>query len=156
VHSINASQELNPIETAQERLIAAGWAQERFIASLFSVLAILALLLSMMGLYSVITYTVSQRSKEFGLRIALGASRGRILQQVMLSSSFLIGIGLLVGIFSGLSLQHVVLRWTQADIASPLVLVPVAMILIAVGLLASLIPALRAASIDPMQALRTE
>jgi ABC-type antimicrobial peptide transport system permease subunit len=156
VHSINASQELNPIETAEERLIAAGWAQERFIATLFSLLAALALLLSVMGLYSVMSYTVSQSSKEFGLRIALGASRGRILKQIMLSSSCLVSVGMLVGIFFSLLFQHVVLRWTQANIGSPLVLVPVAIILIIVGSLASLIPALRAASIDPMQTLRSE
>jgi predicted permease len=156
LHSVNASQTLNPIETAEERLVSAGWAQERFIASLFSVLAALALLLSAIGLYSVISYTVSQSSKEFGIRMALGATRGHILRQVALSVGIPVGLGLLAGIVSSVLLNSVILRWTEASISNPLVLFCVAIILTVVSISAAFLPAVRAASIDPMGALRAE
>jgi predicted permease len=156
VKSINATQALNPIGTAEERLIAAGWAKERFVASLFSILAVLALVLSAIGLYSVISYTVSQSSKEFGIRIALGATRGHILHRVALSSGIPVAMGLFVGIMSSMLLNNVVLHWTEASLASPLVLSAVCAILAAVSVLAAVPPALRAASVDPMQTLKSE
>jgi predicted permease len=156
LRSVNGSQTLNPIETAEDRLISVGWAQERFIASLFSVLAALALLLSAIGLYSVISYTVSQSSKEFGIRMALGATRGHILRRVALSVGTPVGLGLIAGVALSIFLNSIILRWTEASISNPFVLVCVAMILTAVSILAALVPALRAASINPVQALRAE
>lgn len=156
LHAVNSSQALTPVETAGERLESEGWAQERFVASLFSVLASLALLLSGIGLYSVISYTVSQNSREFGIRMALGATRTHIVQRVALSVGIPVALGLLAGTLSSILLNRIILRWTQASISSPTVLVAVAVILVAVSISAALLPSLRAASIDPMQVLRAE
>jgi ABC-type antimicrobial peptide transport system permease subunit len=156
LRSVNPSQTLSPIGTAEDRLISAGWAQERFIAALFSVLAALALLLSAIGLYSVISYTVSQSSREFGIRMALGATREHILRQVAVSVGIPVGLGLLAGVASSLFLNSVILRWTEASISNPLVLICVSMVLTVVSISAASVPALRAASIDPVQALRAE
>jgi len=156
VQSINNEQALNPVGTAEDRLIAAGWAQERFIASLFSILSGLALLLSMIGLYSVVSYTVSQRSKEFGIRIALGAARGHILRNVILSSGIPVGAGLCIGGGACMALNRVVLHWTGANLTTPMILAATGLILGGVSLIATTPPAIRAATIDPMQALRTE
>ena len=156
VQSVNDAQALNPISTAEERLIAVGWAKERFIASLFLVLAILALVLSAIGLYSVVSYTVSQSSKEFGLRIALGATRGHILRRVALSSGIPVAMGLCVGVISSMLLDNVVMHWTEASLASPMVLSAVCAILGAVSVAAAVRPAFRAASVDPMQTIRSE
>jgi ABC-type antimicrobial peptide transport system permease subunit len=156
LHAVNASQALTPVETAEERLESEGWAQERFVASLFSVLASLALLLSGIGLYSVISYTVSQSRKEFWIRMAMGATRMHIAQRVALSVGIPVALGMLAGILSSLLLNAVILRWTQASISSPTVLITVALILVAVGILAALFPSLRAASLDPMKVLRAE
>jgi len=156
VQSINDAQALNPVGTAEDRLIAAGWAQERFIASLFSVLSGLALILSTIGLYSVVSYTVSQSSKEFGIRIALGATRGHVLRQVALSSGIPVAIGLCVGIVASVFLNRVVLQWTEASLANPMILSIVTVILGGISLVAAFPPAYRAARVDPMQALRSE
>lgn len=156
VQSVDHAQALNPVGTAEERLIAAGWAKERFIASLFSILAVLALVLSAIGMYSLISYTASQRSKEFGLRIALGASRGHIFARVAITAGIPVAIGLGVGITSSVLLNHLVRHWTGASLVGPLVLVAVCTILSAVTALAAVPPAFRAVSVDPMQALRSE
>jgi predicted permease len=156
VQSVDNAQALNPIGTGEERLIAAGWAKERFIASLFSTLAGLALVLSAIGMYSVISYTVSQCSKEFGLRIALGAPRGHILTRVAFSAGIPVAIGLGAGITSSLLVNHLVLHWAGASLVQPAVLLLVCSILGAVTAAAALPPAFRAVSVDPSQTLRSE
>ena len=156
VQSVDHAQALSPIGTAEERLIAAGWAKERFIASLFSSLAALALALSAIGMYSVISYTVSQCSKEFGLRIALGASRGHILARVTFSAGTPVVIGLGAGIISSVLVNRLVMHWAGASLVQPVVLLLVCTILGAVTIAAALPPAFRAASVDPMDALRSE
>jgi ABC-type antimicrobial peptide transport system permease subunit len=156
VQSINDAQALNPVGTAEDRLIAAGWAQERFIASLFSVLSGLALILSAIGLYSVVSYTVSQNSKEFGIRMALGATRGHVLRQVALSSGAPVAVGLCIGILASIVLNKVFVQWTEADLANPVVLCIVTVILGAISAAAAFPSAHRAAHVDPMQALRSE
>jgi predicted permease len=156
VQSLNDAQALNPIGTAEGRLIAAGWAKERFIASLFMILAVLALVLSAIGLYSVISYTVSQSSKAFGIRIALGATRGHILRRIAASTGIPVGMGLCLGIIASTLLNGVVSHWTEASLASPRVLSAVCAILGVVSAVAALPPAVRAASVDPMETLRFE
>ncbi|MGA7523104.1 MAG: ABC transporter permease [Acidobacteriaceae bacterium] len=156
VQSINDAQALNPTGTAEDHLIASGWGQVRFVASLFSILAVLALVLSSIGLYSVISYTVSQTTKELAIHLALGATRGRVLQRVVLSAGISIGMGLCLGSAACVALNRVVLHWTEANLATPTVLSASGVILGIVSLLAALPPALRAATIDPMQVLRGE
>ena len=156
VESVDDVQALNPTGTAEDHLIVAGWGQERFVASLFSILAALALVLSAIGLYSVVSYTVSQTAKELGIRMALGATSGHVLRRVVCSSGISVGLGLCIGGAACLLLNKVVLHWTKASLATPMILSVAAVILGAVSVIAALPPALRAATIDPMQALRNE
>ena len=74
------------------------WQQEHLVAWLFSAFAVLALSLSAVGLYSVVSYTVTQRTNEFGIRVALGAQRGHVLQIVFASTVVSVGSGVLVGV----------------------------------------------------------
>ncbi len=132
-------------------------AQPRFEAVLVSFFAAIALLLSALGLYAVLSYVVSQRVRELGLRIALGASRSDILQLVLrraLILAFLgVGVGLITSIFATRLITDVLFKVALLDRS---VFVAVALILMFVSLLAALAPALRAASVDPIRTLRDQ
>jgi predicted permease len=132
-----------------------GWATERFLASIFALFAILALLLAATGIYSVISYTVSQRTREFGVRMALGAQRASVVGLVLQASLVTVSIGGLVGIVFSLSLGKLIAT-PHSTIRDPLMLAGASAILLAVTAVACLYPAWRAASIDPMQSLRLE
>ena len=132
------------------------WAREHLIAMLFGAFAVLALSMAAVGLYSVVSYSVAQRTNEFGIRMALGAQRGDVLQMVLLSTTFSVGSGLLVGIVLSLALSRVMEHWAQGNsIHSPLLL-GVTALLVAVAAVACLLPAHRASTVDPMKALRYE
>jgi ABC-type antimicrobial peptide transport system permease subunit len=132
------------------------WGRESFIASLFGLFAALALALSAAGIYSVVSYTVSQRTKEFGVRMALGATRGGVLRLVLQSLLSTVALGAAAGLGLRVILAKVLATSTQATVRSPAILLPSAGVLLAVAALASLFPAWRAASIEPMKAIRTE
>jgi predicted permease len=133
-----------------------GWGQERFIATLFSLFAILALALAATGLYSVVSFVVTQRTQELGIRMALGAARPSIVRLVLGSTAATIGTGLAVGIGLSVALSQVVSSWTGGSSRDPLTLVTAGLVLVGVAGIACLQPAWRAASIDPMRALRIE
>ncbi len=129
----------------------------RFAAMMGMVLSLLALGLATMGIYSVMTYTVSQRTKEIGIRMALGGQVRDVLRLVMGQGLRLTMIGVLVGAlvsFAGTRLLNSLLFGISA--ADPLTFVATIVLLTAVALLATLIPARRAAKVDPMVALRYE
>jgi len=130
---------------------------QRVAAILLSATATLCLLLAALGLYSVMSYAISQRTQEFGVRIALGASRLKVLQLVTRESVMLTLPGLVVGI----AVAIVALRFFGSMLVgvSPtdlLTFVAAAVFLIAVSLLASYLPARRALRIDPIVALRED
>src|SRR5258707_15763648 len=85
-----------------------GWGQGRFIATLFSLFAILALALSSTGLYSVVSFSVTQRTQEVGIRMALGAPRANILRLVIASTAAMLAAGIIVGLGLSLILNQVV------------------------------------------------
>jgi ABC-type antimicrobial peptide transport system permease subunit len=132
------------------------WAQQHLVAMLFGAFAALALSLAAVGLYSVVSYTVAQRTNEFGIRMALGAQRGDVLSMVFRSTSVSVGGGILAGIVLSLAMKRVIMQWAQGSSINLAVLVGVTVLLAVVGALACLLPARRASSIDPMQALRYE
>jgi predicted permease len=133
-----------------------GWGRERFIATLFALFAALALALAGAGLYSVVSYAVTQRTQELGIRMALGAQRTGVVRLVLTSTAATLGVGLGVGLVLSLALSSIMASWAGGSSRDPLTLLAAALLLALVAALACLFPAWRAASIDPMRALRTE
>jgi putative ABC transport system permease protein len=133
-----------------------GWGKERFIATLFGLFAVLALVLAATGLYSVVSFAVTQRTQELGIRMALGARRGSVVQLVLGSTAAMLGVGVAVGLVLSVILNRVVASWAGGSSRDPLTLLAAASILILVAGIACVLPAWRAASIDPMRALRVE
>lgn len=129
---------------------------DRFTSILFSLFSVVALGLAAVGLFSVIAYTVEQRTREIGLRLALGAQRRNILSTLLASTVRTAAIGLLSGIALTLLLSNTVYRWTESSTREPVVLFAVAVTLMIASVVACWLPAHRAISIEPMQALRTE
>ena len=127
------------------------------ITGLFAVFAAVALGLATIGLYGLISYTVSQRRREIGVRTALGATRRDILRLVLVQGLRLVAFGLGAGLLLGLGLARAMagaLAGVSPTDALTFTLVP--LVLGAVALLATAIPALRAARFDPAQVLRAE
>jgi predicted permease len=140
-----------------------GWIQHepefqrgRLISMLFGAFAFLGLTLAAVGLYSVVSYTVLQRTSELGVRVALGARRRDVLSLVALSAGTSVGIGIAVGLALSLSLNRLIARWIESGTRDPLMILAASVVLISVAALACLIPARRATAIDPMAALRCE
>jgi putative ABC transport system permease protein len=128
-------------------------------------LATLALVLSAVGIYSVISYSVSQRTREIGIRMALGASDGCVASMVVRQGLLLALIGLGAGLLGALATGRIFsglppkVRWLllfDVHPTDPLILGVVSLVLTIVALLACLLPARRAARVDPMVALRYE
>jgi predicted permease len=144
------------IETLTQRvsILADG---PRFTASLLGFFAFTGLLLATIGLYGVTSFVVTQRTQEIGIRMALGAQRGRILRMVMQDAGRLIGLGLFLGLAVSLAgarmMQALLFKIAPRD---PVTLGAICGVMLLAGLFAAWWPARRAASIDPMQALRAE
>ncbi len=116
-----------------------------------------ALFLAMLGIYGVLAYLVAQRTREIGIRVALGSSRGSILKMVLREGLELVGIGLVLGIIAAVSMQKAVASEIYGVRAlDPLVLVSVMAVLAIVALAACAVPARRAMRVDPIIALRSE
>jgi len=127
----------------------------------FALFSIAALVLAGVGIYGVMAYSVAQRTGEIGLRMALGAQHRDVLRLVAAQGGRLIGLGLLAGLAGTFALMRVIQSVLQSLFAGartddPLVFAGVAALLGLVGLIACLLPARRAAKIDPLVALRAE
>jgi predicted permease len=132
------------------------WQQEHLAAWIFSVLAWLALALAAVGLYSVVSYTVAQRTNEFGIRMALGAQRVHVMQIVFASTLGSVGIGILAGSVLTLSMNKILSQLGEGNLHHPILLLAGTLLLGFVSGVACAIPAWRAAGVDPMTALRCE
>ena len=130
--------------------------QEQLVAWLFGAFALLALALAAVGLYSVVSYSVAQRTNEFGIRMALGAQRMHVLRIVAASTVVSVGSGIAVGLVLTLALNRVLARWAEGSSRDPWVLLAVTILLGLVAAIACLGPARRAVEVDPMTALRYE
>ena len=138
-------------------LISKATARRRFQTSLLTVFAAIALLLALVGLYGLMAYSVSRRTRELGIRMALGAQRTDVMLLVLKRAALLLGLGLV----SGLACSWIATRAIKAFLFGvgehdPATISLVCVLLAVCGIAAALIPARRAAFIDPMQALRTE
>jgi hypothetical protein len=129
----------------------------RYPAWLVSVFGLSALVLGIVGLYGTVSYSVSQRTREIGIRMALGAPRGNVLKLIITSGARLAAIGIAAGVagavLAGYSLRSVLFGVQPWDVATLLI---VALVLSFISLLASYLPARRASRLDPMKALRYE
>src|SRR5262249_30301198 len=131
--------------------------QRRLWAVLFAMFAGVALLLAAIGLYGVMSYLVSQRTREIGIRMALGAQPGKVLRMVIGQGLRLIGAGALIGLLGSLALTRVMTSLLFGVAATdPLTFAGVALLLGAVALAACFIPARRAARTEPLIALRQD
>jgi hypothetical protein len=132
------------------------YAQQKLVASLFGIFSILALALAVVGLYSVVSYGVATRTNEFGIRMALGAKATDVFRIVLASTSVNVGAGLVAGVILSIAFDKFAAKWVTESSRDPLILIGVTVLLIAAALLASVVPARRAAAVDPMDALRYE
>lgn len=135
--------------------VATASAQTRFSAILLGLFAAVALSLAVMGIYGVLSFAVAQRTGEIGIRMALGAERGRVLALVMRDGALLACVGLAIGLVTALALTRV-LRTMLFEVTTtdPLTYVAMALVLALAVAAASWIPARRAARVDPVIALR--
>jgi len=132
------------------------YARGQLVSWLFGGFAALALLLAAVGLYSVVSYTVAQRTNEFGIRIALGAKRGHVLRIVFNSTVLSVGAGILAGIALTGALNRVMASWAAESSRDPLLLFAATCALALVASVACAVPAMRAARVSPMTAIRYE
>src|ERR1700676_1659117 len=130
------------------------YAQQRLVAPLFGVFSILALALAAVGLYSVVSYGVATRTNEFGIRMALGARAADVFRIVLSSTAASVGSGLAAGLVLSIALDKLATKWVAQSSRDPLILAGVTLLLLLAAAMACLVPARRAASTDPMQALR--
>jgi predicted permease len=132
------------------------YARGRLVSMLFGAFSVLALVLAAVGLYSVVSYTLLQRTSELGVRIALGAQRRDVLWIVGVSTGTGVGLGILSGLALSFGLGRVIAQWIENGTRDPMIALGVSALLLAVAALASLVPARRALAINPIEALRSE
>ncbi|MGH7468002.1 MAG: ADOP family duplicated permease [Longimicrobiales bacterium] len=148
-----AVAELSTMEQARRTSLA----RPRFNTLLLTVFAALALLLATLGIYGVLAYGVSQRTREIGVRIALGAHRSNVIGLILKEAVLLVGGGVALGLAAALAATRLMTRLLyELDARDPLTFGGVALLLVAIALLASYLPARRAARVQPVTALRTE
>lgn len=140
-----------------DQVTARSFAQVSFAMTLIGIAAGISLLLGMVGIYGTVSYVVGRRTREFGLRIALGASARDVLTSVLGQGGAIGAVGIVIGLggalASGRVLEALLFGVSPTE---PWVLAAVSALLIALVLLASIVPARRAASVDPMRSMRTE
>ncbi|MBI1876510.1 MAG: ABC transporter permease [Acidobacteria bacterium] len=156
VHAVDPDLPIENVRTLDE-LRERSIARPRVTAMLLTVFAALALLVTITGITGVIAQSVTHRTQEFGLRMALGATRQTVLRMVLGQGLLLVGIGLALGIAASLALSRVLQNYLyQTTPTDPVTFAAVACALVVAGLLACLGPAWRATTVDPMTALRAE
>jgi predicted permease len=156
VHSLDPQLPLTQVES-MDRVISEGQAPRRFNTALISAFAGAAILLALLGIYSVIAFSTALRTQEMAIRLALGSQRSSILRMILVSGAKLglagCAIGAVAAIFAARLLRSLLF---QVDVLDPIVLVLAIVSILVLALAASVIPARRAASVEPMEALRTE
>jgi ABC-type antimicrobial peptide transport system permease subunit len=132
-------------------------AQTRFLLALSGTFAGLALILAAIGLYGVISYSARQRTREIGVRMALGASNGDVVRLILGHGMVVAGIGIALGLVASIALTRVVTSYLVGVSATdPITFVGVPVVLLIVTAVASYLPARRASIVDPVHALREE
>ncbi len=144
-------------ERSMQQVLSHSLALRSFLMTLLSFFAALALLLACVGIYGVISYAVSQRTREVGVRMALGARRADVLRLVLTEAMKLIVIGIVLGVGAALALTKAMASLLYGvSTSDPLIFLSVTLLLVIVSLAACYVPARRAMRVDPMVALRYE
>jgi predicted permease len=154
IRAFNQNQAIYRAESFDEFFSMFVWSHERFIATLFGVFSFVALGLAAIGISSVVAYSVEQRTREFGIRMALGAPQWSVLRLTLASTARTVGVGLLLGILASVALSDQVQKWTESSMRDPSVLSAIAGVFLLASAIACLLPARRITRIDPMVALR--
>ena len=143
-------------QVARQTLYDATQAQRTYMLYL-TVFAGVGLFLSALGIYGVLAYSVARRTREIGIRLAVGAQRRHVLGMVMMGGMRLVSMGVVVGLLAAFCLTRFLRNQLyEVSPTDPVVLTGVVLVLFAVAMLACLLPARRAAKVDPMTALRYE
>ncbi len=156
IHDADPTLPVSDVTTLDEQ-VARSITNQRLVAQLSSFFGLLAVFLSCIGIYGLMSYVVSRRTNEIGVRLALGAKRSQVLWMVMRESLWLVGFGMLIGVPVALASQ----RFVSALLfglrpSDPLTLLAASLILSSVAVLAGYLPARRASQVDPMLSLRYE
>jgi putative ABC transport system permease protein len=156
VWELDKDQPIESIKTG-EQLFSNSVSRPRFYARLLAIFAALATALATLGIYGLVSYWVTQRTHEFGIRIALGAKREDILTQVVKQGLVLGVIGVAIGITAAFGLTRFMTNMLyDVSVTDPIIFLGISFILIIVTIIASYVPARRATKVDPMVALRYE
>lgn len=156
IWNVNPDQPISDIATLRQ-VVAGTTARPRFFTLLLGSFSGLAVVLAALGVYGVIAYTVSRRTHELGIRMALGAKGGDVLRLIVIQGIAPTLAGLAIGLVAALALTRVLSNLLYGvGAADPATFAAVALLLVAVALLASYVPARRAARVDPLAALRAE
>ena len=156
VWSVNASLPLASVNTMQE-IYSQSLARTSFTLVMLAIAGAMALALSLIGIYGVMSYAVSQRTREMGIRLALGAQKGALRWMFVRSALMLTGVGVAIGLAAATVLMRL-MKTLLFGISplDPLTFLVVPLILATAAALASYLPARRAAGVDPVEALRAE
>src|SRR4029078_3388030 len=156
IWSVDKDQPVSEIRTMSD-IVSQAVARQRFSMLLLGIFAGLALVLAAVGIYGVMSYSVVQRTREIGIRMALGAQRTDMLKMTVAQGLKLVLVGLTLGLAAAFILTRVMATLLFGISATdPLTYVAISLVLLAVAAAASYIPALRATKVDPMVALRYE
>jgi putative ABC transport system permease protein len=156
VREVDPKQPVHRLKTMQD-MVASSLAPRQFVVRLLGFFAMVALFMAALGLYGVISYSVTQRKQEIGVRMALGAQSGSLLALVVGQGLRLATIGVVIGLAIAMGcsrlLQNQFFRVSALD---PVTFISISAVLLGAACLASYIPARRAAKVDPLEALRCE
>ncbi len=156
IHDVDATLPVSDVITLDEQ-VARSITNQRLVAQLSSFFGVLAVFLSCIGIYGLMSYIVSRRTNEIGVRMALGAARSQVLWMVMRESLWLVALGILIGVPVALASERLVSTMLFGLRPNdPLTLLAGVAMLLAVAMLAGYLPARRASRVDPMIALRYE
>jgi len=156
VHKFDKDLFVPKLETLEEH-VGVTLAQPRFNMMLLGTFAAVAMVLAAIGIYGVIAYGVAQRTREIGIRMALGAQRSDMLRMILRQSLTIVGIGLVVGLISALAMTRLMTTLLYGVSANDVSTYAIVLVLLAgAALLASYFPARRAMNVDPLIALRYE
>ena len=156
VHTLDPSQPIYHVQTV-DALMSSSMARQKMTAMLLGIFSLVALALAAIGIYGVLSYSVAQRSREIGVRMAVGATRGHILRLILSQAAQFTGLGLAVGVSTALLSGRIITGLLfDTGTADPLSACIAIGSLALAALMAAIIPAIRAASVNPNEALRAE